>query len=80
MIRPTKYLDLKTCVLRISAIILAELHQSHVKRLDELDVVIRREAGDNARFNFIPALNFLFLLGEIEYDPDADAIFLMYRR
>jgi hypothetical protein len=74
MIRPTKYLNLNTCVLRIAAQILLELRDARIIPLDELDATIRSQIGDTARFNFIPALSFLFLLGKLDYDDKADVV------
>ena len=74
MIRPTKYLDLNTCVLHIAAIVLSELQLSRAIPLDELDAIVRSRAGDAARFNFLPALSFLFLVGKLDYDDNADAV------
>jgi hypothetical protein len=76
MIRPTKYLDLNTCVLRVAAIVLSELRLSRAMPLDELDAIVRSRAGESARFNFLPALSFLFLTGKLDYDDDADAVLL----
>lgn len=76
MIRPTKYLDLNTCVLRVAAIMLSELRLSRAMPLNELDAIIRSRVGDSARFNFLPALSFLFLVGKLDYDDDADAVLL----
>ena len=75
MIYPTKYIDLDTCVLRIAALILHELRQSSAIPVDELDHLVRSNIGDSARFNFLSTLNFLFLLGQIDYDEKSDTIF-----
>jgi len=75
MIRPTKYLDLNTCVLRTAAVMLSELQQSQAILLNELDMIVRSRIGETARFNFLPALSFLFLVGKLDYDDNADALF-----
>ena len=77
MIRPTKYLDLDTCVLRVAAIVLSELQLSRVVPLDELDIIVRSRAGEAARFNFLPALSFLFLVGRLDYDDNSDTILFL---
>lgn len=74
MIRPAKHVDLNTCVLSVSAAILSELQRAKAIPLDELDEVIQTRIDATARFNFIPALNLLFLLGSVDYDQDSDAI------
>ena len=77
MIRPTKYLDLRFCLLNLASIMILQLKQYHVLRLSELDEKIRTIAGENARFNFTPALNFLFLTSVIDYDVDSDSVYLV---
>lgn len=53
------------------------LKQYHALPLSELDDKVRNSIGDNARFNFIPALNFLFLTGIIDYDVNTDSVYLV---
>ncbi len=77
MIRPSKYLDLKTCVLHLASVILSELKQYRAVQLEELDLTIRHKLGEDARFNFLPALNFLLLAGSIDYDLESDTVFLL---
>jgi len=77
MLRPTKYLDLKTCVLRLAALMLMELSASRPLALPDLEARVLSEAGDAARLNLVSALNLLFLLGRIDYDDGADAIVLL---
>lgn len=74
MIRPTKYLDLRTAVVRLAAIVLEALREEPVLPLGALDARVQQEAGADARFNFYPALSLLFLLGAVEYDADEDAV------
>jgi hypothetical protein len=74
MIRPAKYLDLNTSVLNVAGFILNELHQSGALPLSELNEVIRTRLGESTRFSFSSALNFLFLLGKLNYDQETDVI------
>ena len=74
MIRPTKYLDLRTAVVRLAAIVLEALQDEPVLPLRVLDERVQQEAGADARFNFYPALSLLFLLGTVEYDAKDDTI------
>ena len=75
MIRPTKYMNLQTNLLSISAEILAELMKVNIISLQELDEVIQDRLGERVRTYFVPAINFLFLLGRVDYDNDSDAVF-----
>ena len=77
MIKPTKHMDLNTCVLSVAASILVELQRTKAIPLDELDEAIQARIDATAQLNFIPALNMLYLLGSIDYDTEADAIVLL---
>lgn len=77
MIRPTRYLDISTCVLRVSSIILTQLIQYQVIQLDELKQIVISKLGSDSRFNFTNALGLLYLIGKIDYDLDSDAIHLL---
>jgi hypothetical protein len=74
VIRPAKYLDLNTSVLRIAAEVLVQLQRTHAIPLAELDESLQSRIGEAVRLNFVPALNLLFLLGALDYDDDADAL------
>ena len=74
MIRPTKHMDLNTCVLSVTAVILLELQRTKAIPLYELDETVQTQIDAYARINFIPALNLLFLLGIVDYDDKTDAI------
>ena len=74
MIRPTKYTDLKTSVISVSAIIIAEMKQLSAINLDELREVVIDRLGDDAKINFLPSLSLLYALGKLNYDSDVDAI------
>jgi hypothetical protein len=77
MLQPTKYLDINTCVIRIASIIVTELTQFRALRLSELDDKTRQITGESGKINFLPALNFLFLTGIIDYDGVTDSVFIL---
>ena len=79
MIRPTKYMDLKYNVISIAAEVLAELQRTHIVSLEELDLLVQSRIGEKARINFISALNFLFLIGSLDYDKDNDVVLYLTR-
>lgn len=73
MLRPTKHSHPDRTVINLSLLLLSRLK---VQRLNEYDV-LRKFAkkhviGGDALF--LPALNFLYLLGLIEYRPKTDAV------
>lgn len=65
----------KTCVLNVASELLAELMKTSVRTLQELDELVQTRIEEEARINFIPAINLLYLLGSINYDFETDAIY-----
>jgi hypothetical protein len=74
MIRPTKYLDLDTCVLRVAAVVLEEICGSSAMPIGEVTSRVCSRLGDTARLNLMPALGLLYLLGVLDYHDEADAV------
>ncbi|KAG8150811.1 ABC-three component system middle component 8 [Burkholderia catarinensis] len=73
MLRPTKHSHPDRTIVNVALLLLARLK---TRRLDEYDVlrkfVKKSVAGGDVLF--LPALNFLYLMGLIEYRPKTDAI------
>jgi len=80
MIRPTKYMDPKSSVLSVSAEILSELLKRNLMSLQELDDLIQNRIDQKANINFTAALNFLYLLGCLDYDTESDVIYYVKDR
>lgn len=74
MIRPTKYMQVQTCSLRVAAVILAKTRRLSAIPLAEIEDSVAHALGEPARVNVHPAINLLYLLGAIKYDSDADAL------
>lgn len=73
MLRPTKHSHPDRTVINVSLLLVARLK---ARRVDEYDV-LRKFAKKNVMGGdvlFLPALNFLYLLGVIEYRPKTDAV------
>jgi hypothetical protein len=73
MLRPTKHTHPDRTVINVSLLLLSRLKR---RRIDEYDM-LRKFAKSNVAGGdvlFLPALNFLYLLGLIEYRPKTDAI------
>lgn len=73
MLRPTKHSHPDRTVINVSLLLLSRLK---ARRFDEYEV-LRKFVKKNVRGGdvlFLPALNFLFLLGLIEYRPKTDAV------
>lgn len=73
MLRPTKHSHPDRTIVNMAMHLLKRLRKLRVDRYGELrDFAKRVITGGDVLF--LPALNFLFLLGLIEYRPKTDAI------
>ena len=67
MITPHKYLDLDSCVLNISAVIIKELQRTKLIKYDELINSLASKLGNETKEVFPYAVDFLYLLDKIKY-------------
>ena len=73
MIRGHKYLNLDVSVINVSALIIKKLKEDDFLQYEELLSFVVSVLGKNSKEVFIYAINFLFLVGKIQYFPDIDA-------
>ena len=73
MIEPTKHLDLELSVLRVSALVLKELMKKRIVKHDELMRKLVDMTNDDVKLTLMPALNFLYIIGRIEYHQKTDS-------
>jgi len=73
MIRPTKHSHPDRTVINVSMLLLARLKARRVDDYDDLRKFAKKQVvgGDVL---FLPALNFLYLMGLIDYHPKTDAV------
>lgn len=73
MLRPTKHSHPDRTVINVSLLLLARLRD---RRVDEYDVLRRyaKKSVIGGDVLFLPALNFLYLMGLIDYRPKTDAV------
>lgn len=73
MLRPTKHSHPDRTVINMSLLLLSRLK---TRRLDEYDILRKfaKKSVSGGDALFLPALNFLYLLGLIEYRPKTDAV------
>lgn len=73
MLRPTKHSHPDRTVINVSLLILSRLKKLRIDEYDDLRNFSKKSVigGDVL---FLPALNFLYLLGLIEYRPKTDAV------
>ena len=73
MLGPTKHSHLDRTVINVSLLLLQRLRARRVDGYDPLQNYVKKAvAGGDVLF--LPALNFLFLLGLIDYRPKTDAV------
>lgn len=73
MLRPTKHSHPDRTVINVSLVLLARLK---ARRIDDYDA-LRKHAKKSVVGGdvlFLPALNFLYLMGLIDYRPKTDAV------
>lgn len=74
MLKPTKYLNVNVSLPAISCEILKLFKKNKtVTYTDLLNKVIQKK-GIESKKVFLPALNFLFLMGKVEYHTKTDII------
>ena len=73
MLRPTKHSHPDRTVISVALIVLARIR---VRRIEEYDALLKyaRNAVVGGDVLFQPSLNFLYLMGLVEYHPKTDAI------
>ncbi len=73
MLRPTKHSHPDRTVINVATLLLKRLRK---RRLDEYDNLRKcvKDAVSGGDALFLPALNLLHVLGQIEYHPKTDAI------
>lgn len=73
MLRPTKHSHPDRTVINVSLLLLARLK---TRRIDDYDVLHKfaKKSIIGGDVLFLPALNFLYLMGLIEYRPKTDAL------
>ena len=73
MLRPTKHSHPDRTVINVSLLLLARLK---IRQVDDYDGLRKyaRKAVTGGDVLFLPALNFLYLMGLIDYRPKTDAV------
>jgi hypothetical protein len=73
MLRPTKHSHPDRTIISVSLLLLARLK---ARRVDDYDALRKyaKKSATGGDVLFLPALNFLFLMGLVEYRPKTDAV------
>lgn len=79
MLRPTKHSHPDRTVINVSSLLLRRLKELRLADYDSLrDYTNKNITGGDVLF--LPALNFLFMVGVIEYRPKTDSIEYIARK
>lgn len=73
MLRPTKHSHPDRTVINVALLLLARLKARRVDEYDQLLKFIKKSIA-GGEVLFLPALNFLYLMGLVEYRPKTDAV------
>ncbi|MDU9049927.1 MAG: hypothetical protein Q3M30_13845 [Candidatus Electrothrix sp. Rat3] len=77
MLRPDRHTNPDFSVINLSAYILNKLNAHYALSYDSLLRKVIDELGENSKENYPYALNFLFLMGKIEYQQNSDGFKLI---
>lgn len=72
MIKPDRHTNPDYSVINISAFILKQIKSQYNIEYDKLLEKVIKELGEKAKENYPYALNFLFLLGKLNYQQQTD--------
>lgn len=73
MLRPTKHSHPDRTVIHVSLLLLARLRDRRVDEYEALRTLAKKRINGGDVL-FLPALNFLYLMGLIEYRPKTDSV------
>ena len=73
MIKPDRHTNPNFSIVNISTIVLTELNVYYAIQYDKLLNKIVNVLGEEAKINFPYALNFLFLMGKLNYEQETDS-------
>jgi L-rhamnose mutarotase len=67
MLEPNKYTDYKNSIINVAATIIKVLEMHGASRYNIVMKQVQNLIGENSKYEFQNSLNFLFLLGKVEY-------------
>ena len=72
MLSPTKHSHPDRTLVSVALLVLARLRKYRIEDYETLRAIVKKVPGGDVLF--LPSLNFLFLLGLIEYRPKNDSV------
>ena len=79
MLKPVKHMNLDNSLIRISAILIQFLKSLKIVKFNQLLERLVTKEGDEVKYMYVPALNFMYLLGLIEYHSKNDTIEFIFK-
>lgn len=67
MLEPNKYTDYKNSIINVAATIIKVLEMQGASRYNVVMKQVQNLIGEDSKFEFQNSLNFLYLLGKVEY-------------
>lgn len=74
MIKPNKFLDINNSIIKISSDIIKILLANKVMKYNNLYNQILLKSGEDSKYLFINAINFLYLFDKINYNSNNDTL------
>lgn len=77
MLKPNKYTDYKTSIVNVAAAIIQVLQERKNEKYSVVMRQVQKMIGEESKYEFQNSVNFLFLLGKIDYYCDKDVLALI---
>lgn len=77
MIKPNKFLDLESCVINIAGEITKILLKYKTIKYKDLYDILDEIYDEEFEYKLLPSIDFLFLLGVLNYSPITDSLELV---
>ncbi|MFD1449521.1 ABC-three component system middle component 8 [Oceanobacillus sojae] len=75
MLRPDKFTELNRSLIYVVALLIKLFKENDYKcSYGKLYNDLEKQIGDDALYLFLPAIDFLFLLGRVDYDIESDVL------
>ncbi|AMM99283.1 ABC-three component system middle component 8 [Bacillus pumilus] len=75
MLRPDKFTELnRSLIYAVALLIKVFIKNDNKCNYRELFNALEHQIGDDALYLFLPAIDFLFLLGRVDYDIESDVL------
>lgn len=75
MLRPDKFTELNRSLIYVVALLIELFKENdHKCSYGKLYNALEKQIGDDALYLFLPAVDFLFLIGRIDFDIESDVL------